>query len=265
MFRRGDEEALPLYEGQLANRYDHRAKTYEGYNGNKYGRKPNLPQPTNEQKADPAFEIEPRYWMPRPVVAARLAARVGDRAMFAFRDVSRPWTDQRSAKGTLIPRRPATDTVPMFAVRYADAFEFAAIFNSTVFDFLVRGHMPGAHVKALWMLAQIPTPVPGLDVRISDNARALSLTSRSIAAIFDAQPHVWDPGERYRLDIATDALIARAYGLDRQAYGIVLDSFEVMARAQTQAHGYYTFKEDCLAALDRVADETREEAIIGST
>ena len=99
-----NEEALPLYEGQLANRYDHRAKTYEGYSGNKYGRKPNLPQPTNKQKADPAFEIEPRYWMPRPVVAARLAARVGDRAMFAFRDVGAPWTNQRSAKGALIPR-----------------------------------------------------------------------------------------------------------------------------------------------------------------
>ena len=99
----------------------------------------------------------------------------------------------------------------------------------------------------MWMLAQIPAPAPGLDARVADNARALSLTSQFVAPIFDAEPHFWDPIERYRLDIETDALVARAYGLDRQAYTIVLDSFEVMRRAQTQAHGYYKFKEDCLA------------------
>jgi|GEM_PF-2898835 len=33
------ENTLPLYEGQLANRYDHRARTYTDYRGhNKHGR-----------------------------------------------------------------------------------------------------------------------------------------------------------------------------------------------------------------------------------
>ena len=35
---------------------------------NKYGRKPGIPETTDEQKAEPDFEIEPRYWMDAGVV-----------------------------------------------------------------------------------------------------------------------------------------------------------------------------------------------------
>ena len=80
------------------------------------------------------------------------------------------------------------------------------MFNSTLFDFLVRGHMPGAHVALTWMLAQIPAPLPGLDSRVAANSERLSLTSRSVADLFDAEPHRWDPAERYGLDVETDAL-----------------------------------------------------------
>jgi hypothetical protein len=48
------EVALPVYEGQLANRYDHRAKTYEGFSGpTKYGRTPGIPETTDQQRPIP--------------------------------------------------------------------------------------------------------------------------------------------------------------------------------------------------------------------
>lgn len=263
IFRLGHKRALPLYEGQLANRYDHRARTYEGYTGpNKYGRKPGIPRTTDEQKAEPQFEIEPRYWMLSHVVDARLKERVGEAIMVGFRDISRPWTDQRSAKGALLPRVPATDKLPIFAVPADLVFEFLGAFNTTVFDFLLRGHMPGAEVGTKWMLSQVPLPAPGLDQRVGANAQRLSLTSYSVASLFGGQPHRWDPAERYSLDVETDALVAHEYGLDRQEYGIVLDSFEVMTREQIKQHGYYKFKEDCLEAFDRLA--VMEEAGLGS-
>ncbi len=248
-----DTEALPLYEGQMANRYDHRARTYEGYTGkNKYGRKPHIPYTTDQQKADPDFEAEPRYWMLRSVAEERLRAKVGERIMIGFRDVSRPWTDQRSAKGAILPRVPATHKLPVLTLPHDVVFEFLGLFNSAVFDFMVRGHMPGASVALVWMLAQIPAPPPGLDPRIADHARKLSLTSHSVARLFGVEPYPWDPEERYRLDVELDALIAHAYGLTRDQYETVLDSFEVMARVQTRAHGRYKFKDDCLDAYRRV-------------
>ena len=266
IFRRRDVVALPLYEGQLANRYDHRARTYEGYTGpNKYGRKPGIPQTTDEQKADPTFEIESRYWMLGDNVEVRLDQRVGDRVMVGFRDVGAPWTNQRSAKAAILPRVPATDKLPILAIPRELAFEFLGLFNASVFDFLVRGHMPGAEVGAKWMLAQVAAPLPGLDARVAANAERLSLTSNSVAELFGVEAHRWDPDERYALDVETDALVALGYGIDQEEYEIVLDSFEVMERDQVKRYGHNRFRAECLTAFDRLAADAPEEATVGST
>jgi hypothetical protein len=253
VFRRGSETALPLYEGQMMNRYNHRAKTYEGYPiEKKYGRKPGIPLTVPEQLADPDYEIEPRYWMFRATSEKRLDATIGDRVEVGFRDVGAPWTNQRSARAAILPRRPATHKAPVFGVPPNAAFEFLAVFNSTCFDFLVRGKMPGGSVALVWLLSQIAAPSPGLDERISANARELSLTSHAIAREFDAEPHPWDEEERYRLDVETDALVAHAYGVTEREYGVLLDTFEVLARKEVAEHGRYRFKDDCLAAYRRL-------------
>ena len=130
---------------------------------------------------------------------------------------------------------------------------FIGFFNSTVCDFLVRGHMPGASAALLWMLSQIPAPLPGmLDKRVAENAAKLSLTSHSVARLFNREPHLWNPEERSALDVEIDALVAHAYGLTRAQYEVVLDSFEVLARLENTKHGRYKFKEDCLAAYAKV-------------
>src|SRR5262249_22903782 len=148
----GVTECWPVYEGQLANRYDHRAKTYEDYDGpNKYGRKPGLPRTTDAQKADSQFEVEPRYWMACDVGLRRIEQAIGDRVMLGIRDIGAPWTNQRSAKAAVIPTYPATHAFPIIGVTPSNAIEFIGLFNSTVFDFLVRGHMPGGHVALTWM------------------------------------------------------------------------------------------------------------------
>ena len=252
VFRRENEIALPLYEGQLVNRYDHRARTYEGYQGGrKYGVRPGIPASTDAQKSDPTFEVEPRYWLLGHLALARIRDTCGDNSLVAFRNVSRPWREQRSAKAALLPRRPATHALAIFAVPLEFVLEFLGIFNSAVFDFLVRGHMPGPNLALTWMLAQIASPEPGLDPRISANAERLSITSYSIGETFEKEPHRWDSEERYRLDVETDTLVALAYGLDRDSYEIVLDSFEAMRREEERKHGYYKFKADCLAAFER--------------
>lgn len=252
IFRRGDEQALPLYEGQLVNRYDHRARTYEGYpKEKKYGKKPGIPRTTDQQKADPDYEIEPRYWMLRQTAEDRLQAAIGDRMLVALRDIGAPWTNRRSARVALLPRFPATHALPTLGVGQ-NAFEFVAVFNSCVFDFLVRGKMPGGHVALTWMLSQIAAPAPGLDARIEKNARRLSFTSHAIAREFDAEPHPWDPEERHALDVETDALVAHAYGVTELEYAVILDTFDVLARKEIEEHGSYKFKEDCLDAYRRV-------------
>jgi hypothetical protein len=70
--------------------------------------------------------------------------------------------------------------------------------------------------------------------------------------LFNREPHLWNSEERYALDVEIDALVAHAYGLTRAQYEVVLDSFEVLARVQTQKYSRFKFKEDCLAAYVRV-------------
>jgi hypothetical protein len=246
-------EYWPVYEGQIANRYDHRAKTYEGYHGpNKYGRAPGIPATTDEEKSDASFDIEPRYWMDSNVALRRIGQAIGQRVMLGFRDVGAPWRNQRSARAALIPRYPATDKLPIIGVSdRCKVFEFLAVFNSTTFDFLSRGHMPGTGLK-LWIVSQVAAPLPGLDPRIGEAARKLSLTAHSVSQLFNAESHPWDPQEREALDVEVDAMVAHAYGLTKAQYEIILDSFEVMAREQIRVYGHYKFREDCLHAYDHV-------------
>jgi hypothetical protein len=246
------EEALPLYEGLLSNRYDHRARTYAGYAGpNKYGTAPGALETTDEDKTHPDFEIEPRYWMNSVSANPRLQL-LDNLIPVAFRDVGAAWRNKRTTRAAILPKRPATNKLPMLAVSSERAFEFLAIFNSSVCDFLVRGHMPGASAN-MWIVSQVAVPLPGVvDPRVAEHAAKLSLTSHSVARLFGRAPHRWDPAERAALDVEIDALVAHAYGLTRAQYEVVLDSFEVLARVETAKHGHYQFKSACLAAYERV-------------
>lgn len=131
-------------------------------------------------------------------------------------------------------------------------FELVAVFNSCCFDFLVRGKLPGANLAQTWFLSQVAAPLPGLDPRIAENARKLSLTSTALAREFGAEPHPWEPEERYALDVETDALVAHAYGVTEKEYAVIMDTFDVLARKEVAQHGRYRFKDDCLAAYRRL-------------
>ncbi len=252
LFRRGEDEARPLYEGQLMNRYDHRAKTYAGYGPleKKYGRKPGILLTTDAQKADPAYEIEPRYWIHSDVAEARIRHRVGERPLFALRDIGSLLSNQRTARGAAIPDLPASDSLPVIGVG-RNFWGFIASFNSTTFDFLTGGKLPGVHVARTWTLSQLPMPqvIPSA---ARAGARTLSVTSHTMAARHSAVAQEWDAPQRYEVDTEVDALMAHAYQLTELEYGIVLNSFVVLARKEIAEHGRYRFKDDCLAAYRRV-------------
>ena len=254
IFRRRSDEALPLYEGQLINRYDHRARTYAGYGDpkKKYGRKPGIPYTSDDDKSDPGYEIEPRYWMLSEPAEARVSQRIGDRLMIGIRDVGSPLTNARSARAALLPRWPATHALPVIGIG-ARPVEFLAFYNSTTFDFLVRGKMPGGHAAITWLLSQIACPAPTDDTTLEELASDLSATSNVIAGLLDRESQVWDPQQRHEMDTALDARIAHVYGLSEAEYTVVLDSFEVLARREIKQHdGRYRFKEDCLDAYRRL-------------
>ena len=61
-FRNGDKCYLPLYEAKMLHQFDHRFSTYEGATESQLN-VGILPQPSAAQKQDPAFVVQPRYWV----------------------------------------------------------------------------------------------------------------------------------------------------------------------------------------------------------
>ena len=62
-----DARYLPLYEAKMLHYFDHRFSTYEGAT-EKQLNVGILPQPTAEQKRDPSFVVQPRFWVREDVV-----------------------------------------------------------------------------------------------------------------------------------------------------------------------------------------------------
>lgn len=62
---------LPLYEAKMLHQFDHRFSTYEGAT-EKQLNVGILPQPSAEQKADPSFVVQPRYWVRDEVVESAI-------------------------------------------------------------------------------------------------------------------------------------------------------------------------------------------------
>jgi hypothetical protein len=243
--------AVPVYEGQMANRWDHRARTFEGYTGaTKYGRKPHIPWVDDEQHGDVDFEVLPRYWMPQDVAETRIRAIAGDCNLLAMRDIGRAWTDRRVMRVAPFPRLPATDKLPIIAVPSSLALRLAALMNSMVFDFLVRLHLSGGSLKP-WVFDQCAAPGPDdLPPEVDALAAELGLTSRSVADAYGREPSVWNAATRPLVDARLDAIIARAYLLDRSQYETILDHFSVLRRAEEADLGEYRSKRLCLEAFD---------------
>jgi hypothetical protein len=249
--------ALPVYEGQMANLWDHRARTFEGFAGkNKYGRKPHLPWVTEEQHADPTFEVEPRYWMLAQDALKRLAATVRNDAVIAFRDVGAVWTNRRSMKACLFPYYPCTDKLPLFSVKPGFVFGLLAVLNSLTFDFAARSHLTGGWLKA-WLVSQCPAPAPSeVGSTARRIARRLSVSSHSVAEAYGLELEAWNAGKRALAMADLDVLVARAYGISsRDEYLVVVDHFHQLHRMETKELGEPRTRRLCLEAWDQAATE----------
>lgn len=246
---------VPVYEGQMANRWDHRARTYEGYTGSsKYGRKPHIPWVTAEQHADPAFEVEPRYWMDERVAETRITDVAGDRVLLAMRDIGAVWTNRRTMRVAVVGRAPATHTLPMLSVPLQHSLPAAALMNSMTFDFLVRVHMSGGHVTP-WIMSQCAAPGPtDMPDELADIAEQLSVTSERLGQVLDMDVHPWVPETRDLLDARADALVAQVYGLSSAEYETVLDHFVLLKRIEEKDEkiGEYRSKRLRLEAFEEI-------------
>jgi hypothetical protein len=267
--------------------FDHRFGTYEDVQNRS---DTHLPHLTLEQYSDPAFVLQPWYWVDRSTVIARLAPE--PRWVLAFRDITNA-TNERTAVFALLPWAAVGHTAPlMFTERaiVAKACGLVGNLNSLLFDFVVRQKMGGTHLT-YFILRQLPVLFPDrytpdlLDfivprvVELTYTAWDLQPFAQDIldevgeetwarwfadASVHQVPgtsevpgtsdtfppPFVWDEERRAHLRAELDALYAHLYGLTRDELSYILDTFPIVRRKDEARWGEYRTKRLVLEAFE---------------
>jgi len=210
---------LPLYEGKMIWQFDHRL-------------------------------AEPRYWVDEGEGRAKILGRRKDEGhglgyeyyRMGFRDVSAS-TNERSAIAAILPQRVfAGNTLPVHvptlegAMSNAELLAFVALFNSFVFDWMIRKKITN-HLNMFYVF-QMPVPRlkegDDLFTPIMERAGRLTCTAPEFddlakeVDITSAKSDTTDATERAKLRAELDGLIAHLYGLDENEFVHILSTFPLV-------------------------------------
>ncbi|MCJ7430179.1 N-6 DNA methylase [Candidatus Bathyarchaeota archaeon] len=272
------ERYLPLLEAKLFNQLDHRFATFEEVDAeNRLRRRAGTDQPTIEQKKNADYEIVSRYWVSeRDFKLVSNKHSWNHKWAFAFRNITRMTTDTRSAMGTIIPWMPMGNSASILLFRgevpVNDALLFTGVFTSIIFDYILRQKMGGTNLNS-FILKQLPAPTAS-DLRLMNIAKdgytqcaatylenrliKLVWTSKSLDAFateagFVGGPFVWDEPERFKLRIEIDATIAKIYGVSKEDFAHIIDSFRILRDKDVSVHGSFVTKDELLKEYDRIS------------
>ena len=239
-FVRGDEEAVPLYEGKMFWIYDHRAATVR-ISESAQLRLRQSESTSDADHRDPAFAVTPYFWV-----------RVTDiedppQWRLAFKKVTAA-TNARTMICAVLPRCAANDSVHFVSLPTRDAKLAAcmlAVMGSHVFDFVVRQKLGGLNLN-LYVFEQLPLPSPRQFESPIPWAAHMNwidwLVPRVLELVYTAHdlepfardagwlggPFVWDPRRRAIVMAELDAAMFQMYGLSTSDAEYVIDLFRLV-------------------------------------
>ncbi len=156
-WKKGEAEAVPLYEGKMVQMYDHRAANVV-MNADNLHRPAQQEASTAAQHADPAFSPTPQFY----ISTSDVQQQNQDRWVIAFKDVTAP-TNVRTMIAAIVPPAGYGNTLPvLYPDETTTAEEYAkfaplllANFNSFALDFLARQKVQGQHLN-WYIVEQLP-------------------------------------------------------------------------------------------------------------
>ncbi len=280
-WRRGKEDALPLYVGRMIHQYDHRSASVD-LNEDNLKVATLSDRAASHQKAAADFHPVPQYW----VRASDVPVQAQREWALGFRDIARA-TDVRTMIAAIVPGTVAGNTLPLLvdeAMSGRNAALLLSNFNAMAFDYIARQKAQTTHLN-WYIVEQLPVitptafdqPLPapfaaaaraaGLmnghhpDPTVADfvlpQVLALSYTAHDLAPFardlgyVDAHgqplpPIVWNDDERRVRLAALDALFFWLYGLDADDAAYVLGTFPIVREQDERAFGRFRTREDVL-------------------
>jgi hypothetical protein len=275
ILRKNKDVYLPLWEGKLFHSYDHRFNTFEGVPAERrFLKKAAALTVSSEQKRDLYYEILPRYWMQKSHFLEEIGkAGWTKKWIFAFRNITNTTTNHKTAIGTILPIFPCSHSSPVLTFKGSNlevkALLFSAFFSSLTFDFVVRQVIGGPNFTK-YLLDQIAVPSPrwidrfvvsskDQDISLKDflvsRALYLTWTSHALDCLGEAFAHtkgpfLWEDSKRAQIRAEIDAVVAKAYGISRDEYSHIIDSFHILRDKEMDTFGDYITKTICMQKFD---------------
>jgi hypothetical protein len=154
--KKSTEDTIPIFEGKFFNQFDGK---YSGFNGMddalKYGNKSSsvLLNDLKKNKADylpeSRFFINAEKW-------SHLSKNHDEKFMLAWRSLTSA-TNTRTCIATILPFIPASQSVQFLTTNQSDLLYLAGLFNSVVFDFILKKKLSGIDLTQS-VINQIPVP-----------------------------------------------------------------------------------------------------------
>ena len=286
-WRKGGDEALPLYVGRMIHAYDHRHADVTVSDDNLHNAASGALL-DDAAKADPHRFPKPQYW----VNASDVPTRLRRDWTIGFRDIARS-TDVRTMIACVVPCVGSGNKLP-WLVPAPGSSDYAAwaplllaCLNSMAFDFVVRQKVQSTSMN--WFIVEqlsvveadrfartlaapfaAATRAAGLmnghhaNPTVADfvvpQVLALSYTAHDLAPFardlgyVDADgkvlpPIAWDDEDRRARKAALDALFMHLYGLGADDAAYILDTFPIVREQDEARFGHYRTKDDVLAWL----------------
>jgi hypothetical protein len=268
------EELLPLYEAKMFFSYDHR---FGYYTQEMVERDQNsfkaIPCPTIEQKQNPNFIVNSRYWVSKIDVENKVNEKWNKQWLLAWRDITSP-TNEYCNIFSFLPKLAVGHTAPILLSKHKNNKLIACLggnLNSLIFDFITRQKIGGIHLT-FTVFRQLPVIPPESytpqDIEfISKRVLELTYTAYDLKPFaedmgYHGEPFIWDENRRAILRAELDAKYAKLYGLTREELRYILDpadiygpdfpseTFRVLKNNEIKKYGEYRTQKLVLAAWD---------------
>jgi hypothetical protein len=257
LFKKENEEYVPLYESKLIHQYNYRFATFEGASEEDInnGSARQVPQ---DELDDTSNVILPRYWIPE----ADYEDSQGGDWHLVQRTITNA-TNERTVISTIIPRAGAANSInTMEGPSAKESLLLTSFFNSYALNFAARQKLSGSNLN-WYVVWQLPVPNPDYlsNVRIGDApaekvildlAQKLVYTANDLSSFAEdiginrEHPYTFSGESRGRdeLRFELEATLLHIYNLDDSDIERIFESFNQIKQREIDKYGYYRTREE---------------------
>jgi hypothetical protein len=281
---------LPLYEGKMVDRFDHRTASVVISKRAKL-RQGQAQDISDAAKSEPTVFAVPRHWVARSDVAAALEREVPSSCLVGWKEVTSP-TNERTLVPVIVPVAGVGHKIPLIFAsdeQQSARLSLICLLSSFAVDWVVRQKLTSTSLTP-FTVKQLPVPSPvelqadvqrlHQTVMFSVEARMLELSataddmspfSKDLWPEGDGVVFRYDPERRFEIRCELDAAFFHLYlgtadewkrsaspelrkslPTPRDAVAYIMDTFPIVRRKDEEAHGHFRTKDRILALYDEL-------------